>query len=68
MDRQCSGLGASRRQLFYTNLMDGDETPSIATITIPSAVAVFLGHNKTIKELNISLKCFRFFSKLETGV
>jgi len=44
----------------------GDEIISITANEIPSAYAVLLGR-KTIKQNNISLKCFRFFSNLETG-
>ena len=52
---------------IYNNLLAGDETISItAKEIIPSAYAVLLGR-KTIKQNNISLKCFRFFSNLETG-
>ena len=75
--RVCSGLGT--RQQFcvpcsgtytflitiYNDMLDGDETLSITANEIPSTYAVLLGR-KTIKENNISLKCFRFFSNLET--
>jgi hypothetical protein len=51
---------------IYNDLLEGDETLSITANEIPSVYAVLLGR-KTIKEHNISLKCFRFFSNLETG-
>jgi hypothetical protein len=39
---------------------------SIAANEIPLTYAVLLGR-KTIKQNNVSLKCFRFFSNPETG-
>ena len=51
---------------IYNDLLEDDETLSITANEIPSMYAVLLGR-KTIKEHNISLKCFRFFSNLETG-
>ena len=74
----CSGLGTSQQFCvpcggtytflitIYNDLLEGDETLSITANEIPSLYAVLLGR-KTIKENNISLKCFRFFSNLETG-
>jgi hypothetical protein len=44
--------------IIYNDLLTANE--------IPSTYAVLLGR-KTIKQNNISLKCFRFFSNLETG-
>ena len=52
--------------IIYSDLLAGDETISITANEIPSTFAVLLGR-KTIKQNNISLKCFRFFSNLETG-
>jgi hypothetical protein len=52
--------------IIYNDLLAGDETISITADEIPSTYAVLLGR-KTIKQNNISLKCFRFFSNLETG-
>jgi hypothetical protein len=52
--------------LIYNDLLVGDETISITANEIASTYAVLLG-SKTIKQNNISLKCFRFFSNLETG-
>ena len=74
----CSGIGTSQQFCvpcggtytflitIYNDLLEGDETLSITANEIPSVYAVLLGR-KTIKEHNISLKCFRFFSNLETG-
>jgi hypothetical protein len=52
--------------IMYNELMAGDETISITANEIPSTYAVLLGR-KPIKQNKISLKCFRFFSNLETG-
>jgi hypothetical protein len=52
--------------IIYNDLLADDETISITANEIPSTYAVLLGR-KTIKKNNISLKCFRFFSNLETG-
>ena len=74
----CSGIGTSQQFCvpcggtytflitIYNDLLEGDETLSITANEIPSMYAVLLGR-KTIKQHNISLKCFRFFSNLETG-
>ncbi len=74
----CSGIGTPQQfcvpsrgsytfdLIIYNNLLAGDETISIAANEIPSNYAVFLGR-KTIKQKIVSLKCFRFFSNLETG-
>ena len=74
----CSGIGTSQQFCvpcggtytflitIYNDLLEGDETLSITANEIPSVYAVLLGR-KTIKQHNISLKCFRFFSNLETG-
>jgi hypothetical protein len=73
----CSGIGTPQQfcvpcrgsytfyLIIYNDLLAGDETISITANEIPS-YAMFLGR-KTIKKNNISLKCFRFFSNLETG-
>ena len=53
--------------IIYNDLLAGDETISITANEIPSTYAVLLLGHKTIKKNNISLKCFRFFSNLETG-
>ena len=54
--------------IIYNDLLAGDETIFITANEIPSTYAVLLGRKK-IKQNNISisLKCFRFFSNLETG-
>ena len=52
--------------IIYNDLLACDETISMTANEIPSTYAVLLGR-KTIKQNNISLKCFRFFSDLETG-
>ena len=52
--------------IIYNELLAGIETISITANEIPSTYAVLLG-SKAIKQNNISLKCFRFFSNLETG-
>ena len=67
----CSGIGTPQQfcvpcLVIYNDLLAGDETISITANEIPSTYAVLLGR-KTIKQNNISLKCFRFFSNLETG-
>ena len=74
----CSGIGTPQQfcvpcrgsytidPIIYNDLLAGDETISITADEIPSTYAVLLGR-KTIKQNNISLKCFRFFSNLETG-
>jgi hypothetical protein len=63
----CLGGGGSYTfdLIIYNDLLAGDETISITTNEIPSTYAVLLGR-KTVKQNNISLKCFRFFSNLET--
>ena len=73
----CSGIGTPEQfcvpcrgsytfeLIIYNDLLAGDETISITANEIPSTYAVLLGR-KTIKQNNISLKCFRFFSNLET--
>ena len=48
--------------IIYNDLLVGDETISITANEMPSAYAVLC-----IKQNIISLKCFRFFSNLETG-
>jgi hypothetical protein len=50
----------------YNDLLVGDEIISITANEVPSTYSVMLGR-KTVKQNNISLKCFRFFSNLETG-
>ncbi len=74
----CSGIGTPQQFCvscrgsytfvlkIYNDLLAGDETVSITANEIPSTYAVLLGR-KTIKKNNVSLKCFRFFSNLETG-
>ena len=74
----CSGIGTPQQfcvpcrgsytfdLIIYNDLLAGDEMISITANEIPSTYAVLLGR-KTIKQNNISLKCFRFFSNLETG-
>ena len=74
----CSGIGSAKqfcvpcrgtysfKITIYNDLLAGDETISITANEIASVYAVLLGR-ETIKEHNISLKCFRFFSNLETG-
>jgi hypothetical protein len=74
----CSGIGTPQHfcvpcrgsytfdLIIYNDLLAGDETISLIANEIPSTYAVLLGR-KTIKKHNISLKCFRFFSNLETG-
>jgi hypothetical protein len=52
--------------IIYNDLLAGNKTISLTANEIPSTYAVLLGR-KTIKKHNISLKCFRFFSNLETG-
>jgi hypothetical protein len=52
--------------ILYDDLLAGDETISVTANEIPSTYPVLLGR-KTIKKNKISLKCFRFFSNLETG-
>jgi hypothetical protein len=52
--------------IIYNDLLAGDDTISITANEIPSTYALLLGR-KTIKQNNLSLKCFRFFSNLETG-
>jgi hypothetical protein len=49
--------------IIYNDLLAGDERISITANEIPSTYAVLLGR-KTIKQNNISLKCFRFSSNL----
>ncbi len=75
----CSGIGTPQQfcvpcrgsyntfdLIIYNDLLAGDETISLTANEIPSTYAVLLGR-KTIKKHNISLKCFHFFSNLETG-
>jgi hypothetical protein len=74
----CSGIGTPQQfcvpcrgsytfdLIIYNELLAGDETISITAKEIPSTYAVLLGR-KTIKQNNIYLKCFRFFSNPETG-
>ncbi len=62
----CTLLGSYTFDLIiYNDLLAGDETISITANEIPSTYAVLLGR-KTIKQNKISLKCFHFFSNLET--
>ena len=73
----CSGIGTPQQfcvpcrgsytfdLIIYNDLLEGDETISLTANEIPSTYSVLLGR-KTIKNHNISLKCFRFFSNLET--
>ena len=74
----CSGIGTPQQfcvpcrgsytfdLIIYNDLLAGDETISITANEIPSTYAVLLGR-KTTKQSNISLKCFRAFSNLETS-
>jgi hypothetical protein len=74
----CSGIGTPQQLsvpcrgsytfdlIIYNELLAGDETISITANEIPSTYAVLLGR-KTIKQNNISLKRFRFFSNPKTG-
>jgi hypothetical protein len=52
--------------IIYNDLLAGNESISITANEITLTYAV-LWVRKTIKQNNISLKCVRFFSNMETG-